>query len=360
MQNLSGKRHTSQNTQQRFGQYHTTNADKILEGYESVVRGKEVIDPFAGGHDLLNWAMKHGASKKHAYDLLPKDDETIQNDSLRNPPDYSNKILISNPPYLSRNKCKDEKDVFDQWNQTDYYKCHLASLADHQCQEALIIIPSNFFSESRDSARRMLFENFYIISAKYWTEPAFENTDHSICVIHVKKGNKNIQNFEMLLMPDNEVISVSLEKSYNYLHGKDFFDYINNADKDFLVQKTDKGMLPPNTKIVVGLLDNGKWQSGLSINNTGKDIYCNPKSFTTYQVTLPQYDLTYEQQVSIVEMFNQKMDCYRKKYHILFLANYMGPKQKILSRTYVNKLMNVVMKELGHRFDPCSENQLFL
>jgi len=333
------KRHTAQTHQQKMGQYFTTNADYILDGYESVVKNKTVIDPFAGGKDLLNWASRCGASNVIGYDLEPKSDDITQNDSIANPPQYSG-VVVSNPPYLSKNKFKGDKGVFDQWGQNDLYKCHLASLSN--CDEAIVIIPSNFLCEGRATAREMLFKTHYIVSAKYWNTPVFEDATTGICVIHIKKGVRPYQRFQLYHGTENTSFEMKLEKRYNYLHGKDFLEIVQSVSGKFKVVKTDVGMSRPNTNIVLGLLDKGAWRLGLSYNE-GEAIYCSPKSFTTYQLTLPGKTLSEDDQRKLVKEFNEILVSHRDRYHDMFLSNFMGPKQKILSRKMAHSLIEYII-----------------
>lgn len=353
------KRHLTQTKKQALGQYFTTNAAEILKGYEHVVKNKAVIDPFAGNKDLLNWAMLNGCSINQGYDIAPVDDTIMFQDTLVTPPDYSNSVVVTNPPYLSSNKCRTgDKSPYHRWNQNDYYKCHLASLGPNGCDEALEIVPSNFFCEGRDAIRATLFKTHHIVSAKYWDQPSFDDASTGTCVLHLKRGEKRSQVFPLTLLPAGVVIDVELEAKYRYLHGKDFFDYIAKAPTLSLV-KTDIGMTPPNTNIVVGLLDNGKWPVGISFNS-GLPIYCQPKSFTTYQLTTPHVTLSEIEQRAIIELFHHKLTGFRKQYHSLFLANYMGPSQKILSRDYVNKLISACCQELGievREMAPCFSRQ---
>jgi hypothetical protein len=48
-----------ENTKGQLGQFFTENSDYILNGLEKYVVGKNVIDPFAGGKDLINWAKRN-------------------------------------------------------------------------------------------------------------------------------------------------------------------------------------------------------------------------------------------------------------------------------------------------------------
>ena len=53
------KRHTTQDDKQRTGQYFTTNASALLSGYENIVRNAKVVEPFAGGGDLVEWCYNN-------------------------------------------------------------------------------------------------------------------------------------------------------------------------------------------------------------------------------------------------------------------------------------------------------------
>ena len=145
-------------------------------------------------------------------------------------------------------------------------------------------------------------------------------------------------------LSSGETVDVVLKAENNFLYGEKFFLDINRA-KGINIVKTDVGMPPPNTNLVVGLLDNGKWSNGVKYN-TGDAIYCSPKSFTTYQITLPDHTITESDQKRIADEFQKRMTEYRHLYHDLFLANYMGPTQKILSRHYVHSLLETVMMDL--------------
>jgi hypothetical protein len=346
------KRHVRQSKKQALGQYYTTKACDALQGYESVVCNKHVIDPFAGNGDLLSWAQSNGALEVVGYDIQPTRNDYIQRDTLLDPPDFSGSVVLSNPPYLSANKCRTgDKRTYSMWGESDYYKCHLASLENHGCDEALVILPTNFLCESNPSIRRRLFQTHHVVSARYWSRPIFEDASTGVCLIHLRRGRVESQHFPLDLVYQGVTVEVDLEDQYKYLWGQDFFEYIK-GDK-IKVLKTDEGMPPPNTHLVFGLLDRGKWKSGLTYNS-GAPIYCAPKSFTTYQVTLPDYDLSEDQERQIVDLFNDRLGHFRRMYHDMFLSNYMGPDQKILSRSYVHRLLARVIQDLGINTRPCT------
>ena len=339
------KRHTEQNHKQALGQYFTSNADRVLSGFEHCVKDKHVVDPFAGAGDLLRWAHSNGAASVGGYDLEPQNSEYIQNDSIVNPPDYTGKIVVSNPPYLSKNKYKGDKAPFEQWQQDNLYKCHLASLVS--ADEFIEIIPTNFFCESRDAIRKTLFATHSIVSASFWTEAAFDDTKQMVTVIHGVRVKRNIQSFPLTFMPDRVTVNVELLPEHKYLHGKEFFEYLDTGNTvDLKVTKTDTGMPKPNSNIVIGILDKGSWRSGFSYNEH-EPVYTKPSSFTTYQLTLSR-TFTEAEQRAIVDLAQHKLESYRQRYNDMFLANYMGDYQKILSRDFLHRLLRAVVRELGY------------
>ena len=56
----------------QFGQFFTTNSDYILQGLEKFVKDKEVVDPFAGNQDLINWSRKNNCKKASGFDCDKK------------------------------------------------------------------------------------------------------------------------------------------------------------------------------------------------------------------------------------------------------------------------------------------------
>ena len=83
-------------------QHFTKQYEKILKNID--FHPKEAVDPFAGECDLFNYSTE---TKWTFYDIEPKKENVIKNDSLLNPIDYTGKTVITNPPYLAKNKTKE-------------------------------------------------------------------------------------------------------------------------------------------------------------------------------------------------------------------------------------------------------------
>ena len=134
------------------GQFYTTNSSYILDGFEKPPDDiKYVIEPFAGKGDLVNWVKKLNCDVIiHSFDIDPKNDNIIKRDTLLNPPDYNNTWIITNPPFLARNKSKD-KTLFDLYKTNDLYKCFIKSVVNqNNCRGGIFIIPAGFFFSSRE------------------------------------------------------------------------------------------------------------------------------------------------------------------------------------------------------------------
>lgn len=336
------KRHTSQTLQQARGQYNTVKAKELLQDYTKYVSFKRVIDPCAGEGDLLAWATANGAISTEGYDI----DSTKYpiRDTILNPLDYSNYLVISNPPYLTRNKAKKQYTaVYDKYKLNDLYKCHLASLIEGQCKEGIEIVPTNFLSESNSKMRALFFQHYTIPYATYWTEPCFENATTGICIFYFrrKEAGEPIHS-TIRLLPKDETIQVTLRPEYGYLWGDEFFDYIGSDSLDIqkITVSTPKSLY---SHLVLGLLDKGKWQQGLSYNDDDP-IISSTTAFTTYQLAF-DIVLSESQQRQIVLRFNERLQYFRDKYRGLFLTNYMGANQKILPVSYCYRLLTKIIND---------------
>ncbi len=337
------KRHTSQDNKQKQGQYFTTNASDLLSGLGHIVSGSVVCEPFAGGGDLVRWSYDNGAKDVKTFDIEPQDDKTVLNDSILNPCYDGCDTIVTNPPYLSRNKNKD-KLPYVQWDQSDLYKCHLASIVASDIRQGILVLPSNFISESNSKIRDLFFNKFRLGFLRYYRVPVFDDATTGICVIYFDRWTP-----QSSMWVGSEIVESSginkrryeLVSKYGWLAGRSFFEDIY-ADPDPLeVRILREGA---GTNIVISLLTNGKLPLGAHYNE-GDPIYAEPKVFTTYQVKL-SIDISEDNQRQAVKMFNEKMSKYQSEYDGLFLANYMGATQKIMSRRYAGLLLSRCIKEI--------------
>ena len=76
-----------------YGQFFTTNYKYILEGLTIPNNITNIIEPFTGNGDLLNFVEKEKYNIE-CYDIDPKNDNTKKQDTIKNPPNYTDKFII--------------------------------------------------------------------------------------------------------------------------------------------------------------------------------------------------------------------------------------------------------------------------
>ena len=172
-------------TKKELGQFFTTNYDYILQNLQIPYGTTHVIEPFTGNGDLLNFIPHEliGNCVIECYDIQPQHNFVEKRDTLMDPPFYEGKFVLTNPPYLARNKCTN-KDLFDLYDVNDLYKCFLANLATtNKCNGGIVIVPLNFWSSIRniDVELRKTFLTIYdVYHVNVFEEQVFDDTSYSV------------------------------------------------------------------------------------------------------------------------------------------------------------------------------------
>jgi site-specific DNA-adenine methylase len=148
-----------------LGQFYTTNYEYILQNLSIPTTETHIIEPFAGAGHLLNFVKELKTVIIEAYDIDVNNNINItERDTLKHPPEYSNKFVLTNPPYLARNKSK-EKFLFNKYNTNDLYKCFIKQILSDVCNGGIIIIPLNFWCSIRKAdidLRKEFLENIML------------------------------------------------------------------------------------------------------------------------------------------------------------------------------------------------------
>lgn len=85
-------------------QHYTTNASYITNSLlDFILSNAALVEPFCGAGDLVALFPNHEWEK---YDIEPKTPDTIPCDTLLSPQNYRGKWVITNPPFLAKNKAK--------------------------------------------------------------------------------------------------------------------------------------------------------------------------------------------------------------------------------------------------------------
>ena len=320
---------TSDVKKQKLGQFYTTNYEYILQNI-SVPEGiTDIIEPFAGNGDLLQFIDKTKYTIQ-CYDIDPKHDYIIQQDTLIHPPDFNHKFVITNPPYLARNKSSD-KTIFDKYDTNDLYKCFIQILINSHCLGGILIVPLNFICSIRKSdveLRQQFIDKYNIIHINIFEEQVFDDTSYAICSFQFMLKTNTIENtIKCSIYPSKKEIQFVLHGKNNYTIGGEIYNLTQNLnykiDRATYLMKEQTNFTNVLVKCIDDNIHNKIVLSMVDEEDKLKYIDTTPNlSARSYAILVIDPLLTMEQQKQLVEKFNTFLNTYREKYNSLFLTNY--------------------------------------
>lgn len=322
------------------GQFYTTNCSYILEGFQELLPNNitHIIEPFAGKGDLISWIRSVYDDTYdiniEAYDIEPKSDNIITRDTLQYPPDYTNKFVITNPPYLARNK-NIKKELYDLYDTNDLYKCFIKSIVNCPCIGGIIIIPAGFFFSPRKidiECRNAFMEIYKIIRIKYFEETVFDDTTTTIVAILFIKSDVKIieQNVEWYMRPSGDIKTFAMKAQHNWIIGGEIYNLpISNILKirRYITGQTTKDK-EQITYMTLNALDSGSQIGRISLEY--KDGYIYPAkdcSRTFATICISGRTLSEEEQKKVCKRFNEYIESVRKNTYSLFLPQYRESKE---------------------------------
>ena len=327
-----------QRTKQILGQFYTTHHEYILQNMKIPVSIINIIEPFTGNGDLISFIEKEQVSNNvsyniECYDIEPTKSFIIKQDTIKNPPNYNNKFLITNPPYLARNKCAN-KSLFDKYDVNDLYKCVIKEILTNICLGGILIIPLNFWSSIRNAdinLRQAFLEKYNVLLLNIFEEQVFDDTTYTICSFQFEFKNNNNENsntLNIIVYPSKTIIKTQLDASNNFMIGGAIYNLqLKNNYK--ITRLTTKNKEKSNTNILVKCIDdNINSQIGLSFVED-KDIYIDRtpnQTARTYASLIIEPAIDKIKQQQLVAKFNNYLNEHRKKYNSLFLTNYRESK----------------------------------
>jgi len=376
-----------------LGQFFTTNADYILQGFEENIRDKKVADPFAGSKDLIKWAKKNGAKSIVGFDIdksLIDNKEIFYNDSLNNPREYD--FVITNPPYLHKNKADVEikKLCFSEDNSIfeDLYQVSLNAIS--KSNEGIVIVPLNFLSaENSEKIRVIFFNEFEITRLNIFTEQVFDDTTYNVISFHYRKKSQNSfkMNFDAHIFPDNHKIEIELNGNYGWQLGGEFISKVNSAKNTLGVYRlTAKDLKegPFSVRLAFnnikdiedhkldGVLKNAIEKNIIFLraidSKNGKKIQLEDiRKYKVYGLVgkessrnmaylMFKKPLSLEEQEKLIRLFNEELEDARNKHLSLFLTNFRDNNRKRISFDFTYKLLNYTYQK---QFNNCPISQQF-
>lgn len=343
------------NIKRKLGQFYTTNYEYILQGLTIPEYIENIIEPFAGNGDLVMFI--EGQTKKYnviCYDIDPKKDFIIERDTLNNPPDYNDKFIITNPPYLARNK-SENKEIYDKYDTNDLYKCLIKELINNRCLGGILIIPLNFWSSIRHSdicLRKMFLDVYEIKLLNIFEEKVFSDTTSTICSFNfVLKNTQFTNEINVIIYPTSTKIKVVLNEKNNFMIGGEIYNLkLKNYYK--ITRLTSKNKDACSTNILVKCIDdNEENMIKLSYDETGYMDLTPNLSARTYATLIIEPKIDEEQQHKLIEKFNNYLQEERRKYCSLFLTNYRESKGDFARKRISFDLIYNIVEHILENFD---------
>lgn len=304
---------------QKLGQFYTTKSQYIIgDLLQDIPIGSKIIDPFAGNFDLLN-LFKEDEYVKMAYDIDPQNKNTIKQDTILNPPNYANSWIVTNPPYLARNKNKD-KTIYDKYNVNDLYKAFLKTM--YNCDGGIIILPLNFLSDEDSNIRLDFFSKFTIIKLKIFEETVFDDTSYTVCAFSFIKNSSSNEKYiiNSTIYPSLRTVDLIAEKKYGYRIGGEFYNLIKNNSSIKISRLLKNSKQTPNTKINLRAIDTGTNNGRIELSLG--EPYFGLKTDRAFATIILSENISLEKQKFLVNEFNIFLEENRTKYNSLFLTNF--------------------------------------
>lgn len=327
------------NNKKKLGQFYTTNFEYILNGLVIPAEFNDIVEPFVGQGDLLNWI---GANKTvECYDLDPKIDATTQN-TLLEPPVYKNKFVITNPPYLAKNKNKD-KSIYNKWQVDDLYKAFIKSFVEGEVNGGIIIVPLNFLCDEDSKIRDLFFQNYTITKLNIFEEKVFKDTTYIVCAFSFIKG-KQKSAIETHIYPVASTIMLNLNENYGWRIGGEIYTNITTTHKITRLQANQK----PNTTLFLYAIDTGSANGRIRLEHNHQPFYGKntDRAFASIVSNIPIKD-----EKLLCEKFNNEIENLRLKYNSLFLTNYRNSSKlyarKRISFDLAYKIISEILDEIN-------------
>lgn len=330
-------------TKSQLGQFYTKNSEYITQGLLTIFpSGATIVDMFAGEMDLLRLVIdKHPVE---AYDIDPRSEQVIRRDTLMNPPDYGIKWVMTNPPYLARNKNKDKK-IYQKWRSDDLYKAAILSMMG--CHGGVVVVPLNFWSSEDDEIRTKFLSEYVVARVNVFEEKAFEDTSYTVCSFSFNHEKNDEQVVPMHFFPSGQVMEFHLKKEEGYRVGNE----VHNLDKSSVKVSRLMTGEDPNTNLFLHAIDTGADNGRIRLIVRDNPYYGRPSDRAFCSIKFNR-DFTIDQQYEIARLFNEKLENYRAKYKSLFLSQYrnstLSVARKRIGFNMAYDFISHVILELGY------------
>ena len=319
--------------------HYTTESEMICGNLiHYIPTGVNLIEPFVGGEDLVQLFPNY---QWETYDIDLSTNAQYHQDTLLNPPDYQGKWVITNPPFLAKNKALN-KQIFDMYKVDDLYKAFLISMLE--CEGGIIIVPTNFLSDERTAEiREKFFNRFEILELNVFTVPVFKTTTYSVCSFAFKRAPlQSERKIKCNVMPANIAHEIILYERYNYRLGGDIVNVIENY-KNYFSRLT---ATTSPTKFITNIKLYGLDTRTERIHIALEDPYIGKPTDRIYATFVCDMEISKEDQKKMVELFNKKFEQFRLDTFDLALTNYRDYNRKRIGFDFAYRFLSMIYDEI--------------
>ena len=319
--------------------HYTTESETICGNLvQYIPADAQLIEPFVGGGDLVQLFPNHTWD---TYDIDTSTQAQNYQDTLKSPPNYANKWVITNPPFLAKNKATD-KTIFNLYEVDDLYKAFILSALD--CEGGIIIVPTNFLSDERTATvRKKFFDRFKVLELNIFTVPVFKTTTYSVCAFAFQRAEKQAcRSVKCNIWPKNTSYTITLYADYNYRLGGDIANKIDTYPNYFsrLTATT------PSTKFITKIKLYGLDSRTERIHVAFEEPYVGKDSDRVYATFVCDMPITEENQHKMIALFNEKFEQFRLETFDLALTNYRDFNRKRVGFDFAYRFLSMVYDEI--------------
>jgi hypothetical protein len=314
--------------------YIITDPKRILRGLKIPEWVNKIVEPFVGNGDLIN---SFGSGYKIASYDLPEPSKKIRKklphfvdarNALSNPPKYEGRFVITSPPYLARDKSEDNEinEIFDEYDQTDLYRCFVASLIKGRVSGGIIILPIDFWSsriESDVKLRKKFLSKYSVIRINIFEDQVLDDTTSCICSFLFDERGDDIATKIVVYNDEGTVCEIEEVLSRkNHWIGAEIYD-LGNKSEYKISRLTRKNIDSPHTNIVADCI-NGSSKIGLRVVDDKKIYVDKTKELSDRDCMTLVIDppIGWDGQNRLVSQFTRFIKEQRKKYLPPFLRSY--------------------------------------
>ena len=352
------------------GQFYTVNSSYILDGMPlplDAVAARSIIEPFAGKGDLVDWLKARqvpGPVPVAMYDIDPKRAGVVQRDTLLEPPDYTDAWILTNPPYLARNKCPN-KAVFDKYDTNDLYKCFIRSLTQQTAGAAggIFIIPAGFFLSPRDldlRCRNDFLSKYRLLRVNYFEETVFPDTTTTVVAFAFERSATVLkeQTVEWVSYPTRERRTFTMSLANDWIIGGEIYKLAATAGAATVLagrvkvrryvagQKLKAG--EQLTSMTLSALDSGTKEGRIALEYKEGYVYPAKECSRTYATLCVQgRELGAEEQRRLCAEFNALIEKKRTETWSLFLPQFRESKEYARKRIPFELAYSILVYLIG-------------